>query len=92
MYFNLNKNGEFQISPAIFENNLEKTKEKNKKEERKFRKKVLDSVVLYCREQWPFWRWIGLQNHKICAGETTPQVTKGKNRKKLSLQSNKTIR
>ena len=45
MYFNLNKNGEFQISPAIFENNLEKTKEKNKKEERKFRKKVLDSVV-----------------------------------------------
>ena len=60
---------------------IEKEKAKEKKEERKFRRKVLSLVVLYSREQWTFWRCIGLHNHKICAGKIPPQVDKGKNRK-----------
>ena len=68
---------------------MEKTKEKEKKEEKKFRKKVLDLVVLYSREQWTFWHCIDLHNHKICAGEIAPQVTKGKNRKNRKPQKRK---
>ena len=32
-----------------------------------------------------FWRWGGLHNHKICAGETHPKMTIVKNRYILSI-------
>ena len=49
------------------------------------KKKVFFNLVLQQmnnHKRWTFWRWIGLlDNHKICAGEIHPQVTKAKNRK-----------